>query len=75
MSQLESASDRGSQKFKDLRDLCLYYVNYLEEEATTTEALLEVTRLKNQYRDKGILSDSFNGSSVLGFFNAPSQAE
>ena len=65
LNHLKSISDPSSAKFKDLQDMCLYYLNYLEESAVNTEALIDLSNIKTSLMDQGCLSEKLTGSSAI----------
>ena len=66
---MNTLSDKSGSKYKDLQDISLYYLSYLEEEAANTESLSELVTLKSKLRDQGCLSTSFNHTSILGLMH------
>ena len=69
MNELTQKGEQESQKFKDLVDIGLYFINYLEEEALNTESLQELATMKSKLKDQGCLSNSFNHTSILGMIH------
>jgi hypothetical protein len=54
--------------------LCYYYVTYLEEEATDSEQLVELAKLRASFNERGLLTGT---KTVLEHYmngtNAPSE--
>ena len=55
---LNSDSEAKTQNLEQLKDVCTYYVAYLEEEAVDTEQLKEVKATKERLMEKGYLPSS-----------------
>jgi hypothetical protein len=58
VSLLQTLPAAEQDKIKELKDVCVYYIAYLEEEAGDGEQLREAKQTKQRLQEKGYLSES-----------------
>ena len=62
----EISGDKTNEQFNDLQDICVYYLQFLEEEAQDSDQLQELARLRHSLQEQGFLN---SGRTIFSHFN------